>query len=60
MLLEEYVTGAVLDALESPRVQEALRDADTDPAAPRRAELLAEIKRARTCAPMRAATWPAG
>ena len=24
-LLEEYVTGAVLDALESPRVQEALR-----------------------------------
>ena len=27
-LLEEYVTGAVLDALESPRVQEALRDGD--------------------------------
>ena len=26
-LLEEYVTGAVLDALESPRVQEALREA---------------------------------
>ena len=54
-LLEEYVTGAVLDALESPRVQEALRDADMDPAAPRRAELLAEIKRAeeraRRCAP---------
>ena len=24
-LLEEYVTGAVLDALESPRVQQALR-----------------------------------
>jgi site-specific DNA recombinase len=45
-LLEEYVTGAVLDALESPRVQEALRGADLDPAAPRRAELLAEIKRA--------------
>jgi site-specific DNA recombinase len=46
-LLEEYVTGAVLDALESPRVQEALRDADLDPAAPRRAELLAEISRAQ-------------
>jgi site-specific DNA recombinase len=45
-LLEEYVTGAVLDALESPRVQEALCDAGLDPAAPRRAELLAEIKRA--------------
>ena len=46
VLLEEYVTGAVLDALKSPRVQQALRDADLDPAAPRRAELLAEIKRA--------------
>ncbi|HEV2257191.1 MAG TPA: recombinase family protein [Streptosporangiaceae bacterium] len=47
VLLEDYVTGAVLYALESPRVQEALRDADMDPAAPRRAELLAEIKRAQ-------------
>ena len=28
-LLEEYVTGAVLDALESPRVQEALRAGET-------------------------------
>ncbi|MGH3211223.1 MAG: recombinase family protein [Trebonia sp.] len=44
-LLEEYVTGAVLDALESPRVQEALRAGDTD--APRRAELLAAITRAQ-------------
>jgi site-specific DNA recombinase len=45
-LLEEYVTGAVLDALESPRVQEALRDSeDTD--APRRAELLAQISDAQ-------------
>lgn len=44
-LLEEYVTGAVLDALESPRVQEALRTGDQD--APRRAELLAKIQRAQ-------------
>jgi site-specific DNA recombinase len=29
-LLEESVTGAVLDALESPRVQEALRTGDQD------------------------------
>jgi hypothetical protein len=44
--LEEFVTGAVLDALESPRVQEALREgSDTD--APRRAELLAEISKAQ-------------
>ncbi len=43
-LLEEYVTGAVLDALESPRVQEAL--AGEDQAAPRRAELLEQIGRA--------------
>jgi len=35
-LLEEYVTGAVLDALESPRVQEALREGE-DQDAPRRA-----------------------
>jgi DNA invertase Pin-like site-specific DNA recombinase len=44
-LLEEYVTGAVLDALESPRVQQALRSGDRD--GPRRAELLAAIKRAQ-------------
>ena len=44
-LLEEYVTGAVLDALESPRVQEALRAGDSD--GPRRAELLARIQRAQ-------------
>jgi hypothetical protein len=44
-LLEEYVTGAVLDALESPRVQEALRTGDQD--GPRRAELLAAIERAQ-------------
>jgi hypothetical protein len=41
------VTGAVLDALESPRVQEALRDGDLDSSAPRRAELLADIQRAQ-------------
>jgi site-specific DNA recombinase len=46
VLLEEYVTGAVLDALESPRVQEALREGDQH--APRRAELLADIERAQT------------
>jgi hypothetical protein len=45
-LLEEYVTGAVLDALESPRVQEALREGG-DQHAPRRAELLVEIQRAQ-------------
>ncbi|HEV2372841.1 MAG TPA: recombinase family protein, partial [Streptosporangiaceae bacterium] len=44
-LLEEYVTGAVLDALESPRVQDALREGHED--APRRAELLAEISDAQ-------------
>jgi len=44
-LLKEYVTGAVLHALESPRVQEALRTGDQD--APRRVELLAKIKRTR-------------
>ena len=45
-LLEEYVTGAVLDALESPRVQEALQEGE-DSGAPRRAELLAEITAAQ-------------
>jgi len=45
-LLEEYVTGAVLDALESPRVQQALR-AGEDQHAPRRADLLAQIQDAR-------------
>lgn len=44
--LEEYVTGAVLDALESPRVQEAVRAGD-DTGAPRRTELLTEIKNAQ-------------
>ena len=44
-LLEEYVTGAVLDALESPRVQEALRTGDSDAA--HREELLARIQRAQ-------------
>jgi len=33
-LLEEHVTGAVLDALESPRVQQAVR-AGQDTSAPR-------------------------
>jgi hypothetical protein len=45
-LLEEYVTGAVLDALESPRVQEALREGE-DQNAPRRAELLEQIRDAQ-------------
>ena len=45
-LLEEYVTGAVLDALESPRVQQALRQGE-DQHAPRRADLLAQIQDAR-------------
>jgi len=45
-LLEEYVTGAVLDALESPRVQEALREGE-DQHAPRRAELLEQIRNAQ-------------
>jgi hypothetical protein len=44
-LLEEYVTGAVLDALESPRVQEALHAEDSDAA--QREELLATIQRAQ-------------
>ena len=45
-LLEEYVTGAVLDALESPRVQQAVRESG-DTGAPRRAELLEEIRKAQ-------------
>jgi site-specific DNA recombinase len=45
-LLEEYVTGAVLDALESPRVQQALHDSQ-DSGAPRRAELLEQIRDAQ-------------
>ncbi len=45
-LLEEYVTGAVLDALESPRVQQALRQGE-DQHAPRRAELLEQIRDAQ-------------
>jgi site-specific DNA recombinase len=44
--LDEYVTGAVLDVLESPRVQQAVR-AGQDVNAPRRAELLAEISSAQ-------------
>jgi hypothetical protein len=45
-LLEEYVTGTVLDALESPRVQQALREGE-DLHAPRRAELLDQIRDAQ-------------
>ena len=45
-LLEEYVTGAVLDALESPRVQQALREGE-DQYAPRRTELLEQIRDAQ-------------
>ena len=40
------MTGAVLDALESPRVQEALREGE-DQHGPRRAELLAQIRDAQ-------------
>ena len=40
------MTGAVLDALESPRVQEALRKGE-DHHAPRRAELLEHIRDAQ-------------
>ena len=46
LLEEEYVTGAVLDALESPRVQKGCA-AVRDQHAPRRAELLAQIRDAR-------------
>ena len=45
-ILDEYVTGAVLDALESPRVQQAVQ-AGEDTSAPRRAELLEEIRKAQ-------------
>ena len=45
-LLEEYVTGAVLDALESSRVQEELREGE-DQHGPRRAELLEQIRDAQ-------------
>jgi site-specific DNA recombinase len=45
-LLDEYVTGAVLGALESPRVQQAVQ-AGEDTGAPRRAELLEEIRKAQ-------------
>jgi hypothetical protein len=45
-LLEEYVTGPVLDALEYRRVQAALRQGEDSDAA-RRAELLAEINAAQ-------------
>ena len=40
------MTGAVLDALESPRVQEALREGG-DQHAPRRTELLEQIRQAQ-------------
>jgi hypothetical protein len=54
-ILDEYVTGAVLDALESPRVQQAVQ-AGEDTSAPRRAELLEEIRRPRTSGPKRGGT----
>ncbi len=58
-LLEEYVTGAVLGPLESPRVQGALREGE-DQYAPRRAELLAQIRDARNDAKRHGVTIPAG
>jgi site-specific DNA recombinase len=45
-ILDEYVAGAVLDALESPGVRQAVR-AGEDTSAPRRAELLEEIRKAQ-------------
>ncbi len=58
-LLEEYVTGAVLDALESPRVQEALRGTATW-TPPRRAARNCWPKSSvpREYGPPRAAIWP--
>jgi DNA invertase Pin-like site-specific DNA recombinase len=63
VILSAYAGGdldlstPVLDALESPRVQEAVASkADTD--APRRAELLEETARRRTSGPRRAVTGP--
>ena len=55
---QEYATGAVLDALESPRVQEALRTGDSDAA--QREELLAKIERVQDIRADAAATWPTG
>jgi site-specific DNA recombinase len=45
-ILDKYVTGAVLDALESPRVQQAVH-AGQDTSAPRRTELLEDIRKAQ-------------
>jgi hypothetical protein len=56
-ILEEYVTGAVLDALESPRVQEAVH-AGEDTSAPRRTELLEDIRKAQDKRPRRGGTAP--
>jgi site-specific DNA recombinase len=56
-MLEEYVTGAVLDALESPRVQEAVASGQ-DTHAPRRAELLEEIRRAQDKRAEARRDWP--
>ena len=58
-LLEEYVTGAVLDALESPRVQEALRAEDYD-AAHAGGAASQDPARRRISAPTPAATSPTG
>ena len=56
-MIEEYVTGTVLEPLESPRVQQAVTaGADTD--APRRAELLAELRKAQESGPRRGGTGP--
>jgi hypothetical protein len=46
VILDEYVTGAVLDSLESSRIQQAVQ-AGEDTSAPRRAELLEEIRKAQ-------------
>ncbi|GGS94711.1 site-specific recombinase DNA invertase Pin [Planobispora rosea] len=45
--LEEYVTGAVLDALESPRIQEALRKGTDKAEEKQRILILKQIKKAK-------------
>ena len=57
VLLEEYVTGAVLDALESPRVQEAVRAGRTRARRAAR-NCWRKSARRRTSAPTRGATGP--
>jgi hypothetical protein len=57
VLLDEYVTGAVLDALESPRVQEAVRAGRT-PVRRAARSCWRKSARRRTSAPTRGVTGP--